>query len=198
MNHELRVVNSNPVWLYVLLQKYPRVAFLIGSLLQMLKANDFDRDGCSTFIVQFPYQKMKAFLFARIISGKNCFQQNNRSGNPQTIFLTSCNASKDAISYLLQSLDKQSLLCNFHISALAFSLLQNQHRPSFLLVLIPIQTIFPTCFNPNLRYFYNFSSFSFYSNEYQFQVHNYQLLLFIYVIKIQLQVIANNFIIIIN
>ena len=61
------------IWLYVLLQKYPRFEFFIGSLLQMLKANDFDRDGCSTFIVQFPYRKMKAFLFARIISEKNCF-----------------------------------------------------------------------------------------------------------------------------
>ena len=95
--------------------------------------------------------------------------------------------------YLLQSLDKQSLLCNCYISALAFSFLQIQHKPSFLLVLIPTQIIFPTCFNPgigNLRYFCNFSSFNFYSKEDQFQAHDYQLLLFIYVIKIQLQVIA--------
>ena len=36
----------------------------------MLKANDFDRDGCRIFIVQFPCRKMKTFLFARIISEK--------------------------------------------------------------------------------------------------------------------------------
>ena len=72
---------------------------------------------------------------------------------------------KDNFSYLLQALDKQSLLC---ILAFAFSLLQIQHKPSFLLVLIPTLTIFPTCFNPkidNLRYSCNFSSFSFYSSE---------------------------------
>ena len=34
----------------------------------MLKANDFDRDGCRTFITQFPCQKMKTFLLAQIIS----------------------------------------------------------------------------------------------------------------------------------
>ena len=115
----------------------------------MLKANDFNRYGCRTFIVHFPCRKMKTFLFARIIS------QN-----------------------------------------LAFSLLQIQHKPSFLLVLIPTQTIFSTCFNPkigNLRYLCNLTSFSFYSSEYQFQVRDYQLLLFIYVIKIQLVVMTNNF-----
>ena len=36
----------------------------------MLKANDFDRDGCRTFIVQFLCRKMETFLFARIISEK--------------------------------------------------------------------------------------------------------------------------------
>ena len=56
------------IWLYVLLQKYPRIEFFIGYLLQMLKANDFNRDGCRTFIVQFTCRKMKTFLFARIIS----------------------------------------------------------------------------------------------------------------------------------
>ena len=51
-------------------QKYPKVEFFIGSLLQIFKANDFDRDGCRTFIVQFPCRKMKSILFAQIISGK--------------------------------------------------------------------------------------------------------------------------------
>ena len=62
--------NLQCIWLYILLQKYPRVEIFIGSLLQMLKANDFDRDGCRTFVVQFPCQKMKTFWFARIILEK--------------------------------------------------------------------------------------------------------------------------------
>ena len=49
---------------------YPRVEFLIGSLLPILKANDFNRDGCRTLIIQFPCRKMKSFLFAQIISEK--------------------------------------------------------------------------------------------------------------------------------
>ena len=36
----------------------------------MFKANDFDRDGGRTFIVQFPCPKMKSFLFAQIVSEK--------------------------------------------------------------------------------------------------------------------------------
>ena len=115
------------------------------------------------------------------------------------IFLTVFNPYTDYISYLIQSLDKQSLLFNFHISALTFSLLQIQHKQSFSLVLIPTETIFPTCFNPkigNLRYLCNFSCFSFHSSEDYFQVHDYQLLLFIYVMKIQFKVITNNFILV--
>ena len=54
-------------------------------------------------------------------------------------------------------------------------LLQLQHRQSYL------------C---------SFSPFSLYSSEDYFQVLNYQLLLFIYVKKTQLQVTANNFILI--
>ena len=72
------------------------------------------------------------------------------------------------ISYLFQSLDKQSFFCKFYITALVFSLPQIQHKPSFLLVLIPTQAIFSACFNPkigNLRYLCNFSSFRFYSSE---------------------------------
>ena len=101
----------------------------------------------------------------------------------------------DNISYLLQSLDKQCLLCTFYISALTFSLLQIQHKSSFLLVSTPTQSIFPTCYNPkigSLLYLCNFSSVSFYSSEDYFQVHDYQLLLFIYVMKIQFYVIAYN------
>ena len=51
------------------LGKYLRVQFFIGSLLQMVKANNFDRDLCRTFIVQFSCRKMKS-LFARITSEK--------------------------------------------------------------------------------------------------------------------------------
>ena len=63
----------------------------VGSLLQILKANDFNRDGCITFIVQFPCRKMKTFLFARIISEKIASSETLRyvilhlflcSGNP--------------------------------------------------------------------------------------------------------------------
>ena len=56
--------NLRCIWLYVPLKKYSRVEFFIGSLLQMVKANDFDRDECRTFIVQFPCRKTKTFLFA--------------------------------------------------------------------------------------------------------------------------------------
>ena len=173
------------IWLYLLLKKYCRVEFLIGFLLQLLKANDFDRDGCRKFIVQFPWWKMKTFLFARVIAeklllarpwgGEYCISFPTqavlrRSLNLSwTIFLTGFNACIDNLSYLLQSLDKQLLLCNFYISALTSSLLQiQQHKQYFLLALIPAQAIFPTCFNPkigNLRYLCNFSSFSVYSSE---------------------------------
>ena len=37
----------------------------------------------------------------------------------------------------------------------------------------------------NLRYFCNFSSFSFYYSEDEFQVHDYQILFFFYVIKVK-------------
>ena len=151
----------------------------------MLKANVFDRDGCRTFIVQFPCRKMKTFSFARIISEKIASSKTLRwgilylfpcSGNPWTILkplhsqfflLASIPAYTIRISYLLQSLDKYSLLCNFYISAVAFPLLQIQYKLSFSLVLIPTQIIFPSCFNPkiNLRYLCNFSSFCFYSTE---------------------------------
>ena len=56
------------IWLYVLLQKCPRVEFFIGYLLQMLRANDFDRDGCRKFIGQFHCRKMKTFSFAGVIA----------------------------------------------------------------------------------------------------------------------------------
>ena len=171
------------IWLYVILQKYSRVEFFIGSLLQMLKANDFDWDGWRTFIVQFFWRKMKIFLLAQIAVEKAASNQTVRWRkfdslprqslyDPQTfswtIFLTGFNPRIDNISYLLQSLDKQSLLFNFYISILTFSLLQIQHEQPLLLVLISTQTIFSTCFNPkisNLRYLCNFSSFTFYSIE---------------------------------
>ena len=121
----------------------------------MLKANDFDRDGCRTFIVLFPCRKMKTFLFTRII-----FVYYN-------------------LSYWLQSLRRQSVFLTYFnpwinnlcsatfIFLLSHSSLQIQHKLSFLLVLIPTQTMFPTCLDPkiNLRYLCNFSSFSFYSSE---------------------------------
>ena len=170
----------------------------------MLKANNFDRDGCRTLIVWFTCQKMKAFLFSWIISEKIVSCKTSRWG---ILHLFPCsdilgwsinfciynlsyrsNPCIDNIYYLLQSLDKQSLRCTFYISGLIFSLLQIHHKPSFLLVSTPTQTIFPTRYNPkkgNLRYVCSFSSSSIYSSEDNFQVHGYQLL-FIYVIKIQL------------
>ena len=47
-----------------------RINFFIESLLEMLKANDFNRNGCRSFIVQFPCQKMKTLLFALVITEK--------------------------------------------------------------------------------------------------------------------------------
>ena len=84
--------NLRCIWLYALLQKYPRVEFFIWSLLQMLKANDFDRDGCRTFIVQFPCQKMKTFLFSRVLSGKNASSETLRWG---ILYLFSCPGLND-------------------------------------------------------------------------------------------------------
>ena len=46
----------------------------------MVKANDFDKDECRTFIVQFPCRKMKTFLFAQIISEKNTSSKTLRWG----------------------------------------------------------------------------------------------------------------------
>ena len=68
------------IWLYVLFQKYPMVEFFTGSLLQMLKANDFNRDRCRIFIMQFPCRKLKTFLFARIISEKFASSETLRWG----------------------------------------------------------------------------------------------------------------------
>ena len=72
--------NLRCIWLYEPLQKYPRVEFFIGSLLQMPKANDFERDECRTFIVQFPCRKMKTFLFARVIAEKASSSKTLRCG----------------------------------------------------------------------------------------------------------------------
>ena len=84
-------------------------------------------------------------------------------------------------------------LCSatFYISALTFSLLQTQHLSYWL---YNPDTIFPTCFDPGLAVG-DCNNCFYFSGDY-FQVHDYQLLLFIYVIKIQFQVIANNFILI--
>ena len=165
----------------------------------MFKANDFDRDGCRTFIVQFPCRKMKSFLFAQIISEKNCFQTLRStilhlflfSDNPQTIlkplhrqsFLP---ASIPAQTIFLTSFSPQ--ISNLFPATFMFS-------SRFLPASNPAYTIFLTGLNPyadnlsyllqsqvpkigNLRYLCNFSSFSFYSSEYQFQVHDFQILLF--------------------
>ena len=127
----------------------------IGSLLEMPKTNYFDRDEYRTFIVQFPCRKMKTFLFAQIVSKKIASNEASEWGILYLFFCSghSCsqllNPSIDNLSYLFQSLDKQSFLSKF----LCFSsriLLQTQHKPSFLLVLIPTQTIFPTCVNSSI------------------------------------------------
>ena len=81
----------------------------------MLKTNDFDRDRCRTFIVQFPCQNMKAFcLFEsfrkktgsrRPYGGEHCI-----CFPAQEILTLSLYVCLDNISYLLQSLNKESLL----------------------------------------------------------------------------------------
>ena len=140
----------------MLLQKYLRVEFFIESMLQIVKANDFDRDGCRSFLVPVPCWKMNAFLFAPIISGLNCI-----CFPAQEILGRSLKLCIDNHSYRLQSMYRQyflptsisrwtifalQLLC----SPLTFSLLQIQHKPSFLLDLIPTQTILPTCFSSKI------------------------------------------------
>ena len=116
--------NLRCIWLYVLLQKYPRVEFFIGSLLQMLKANDFDRDGCRTFIVQFPCRKMKTSMFSQIISKKITSSETLRG--------------KYCICFPAQAFHRRSL--NLWIDSLCYWL-QSLHR----------QSVFLTCFNPRIN-----------------------------------------------
>ena len=68
------------IWLYLILQKYSKVEVFIGSLLQMLKTNDFDWDGWRTFIVQIFWRKMKFFLLAQITVEKAASNQTVRWG----------------------------------------------------------------------------------------------------------------------
>lgn len=111
---------------------------------------------------------------------------------------SSCRSLSDNISYPIQSLVKQSFLCNFsHFSSLVLP----TSTP-------PQTTIFSVLnlYADNLSYLFqsldresylcNFSPFGFYFNEKKFQVHDCQLLLFNYVVTIQVQVIANNFILV--
>ena len=81
------------------------------------------------------------------------------------------------ISYLLQSLDKQSFLYNFLQSS-------SHILPTYILALtILLQSLDRQSY---------FSTFSFYSSEDQFLANDYQLLFFIYIITIQLWVIVSN------
>ena len=100
----------------------------------------------------------------------------------------------DNLSYQFQSLHRQYFLSPSVLFALQLLYLSSRILPA-LLVWIPTQKIFPTCFNPAILD----TSATFHlpvfilvkiSSRYNFF---YQLLLFIYVIKLQLQVIANNF-----
>ena len=167
------------VWLYVLLQKKFRVEFFIGSLLQMLKANNFDGDGCRKNIHCIgPSPKDENFIFCLLQSfkKKKSFQRDIKVGNivlvslprqslddpetfPQTTFLTSFNPCIDHISYLLQSLDKQTI---FVLQLLYFS-------SRILLALNSAQNIFLTRLDPcteNLSYLLQ-------SEDRQFQVPLY-------------------------
>ena len=104
--------NLRCIWLYVLLQKYPRVEFFIGSLLYMFQANDFNRDGCRTFIAQFPCRKIKTFLMNNF--GIKCFQWDLKVGNIVFVSLLSLRQSLnlciDNLFYWLQSLYRQYFL----------------------------------------------------------------------------------------
>ena len=150
----------------------------------MLKANDFDKNGCRTFIVQFPCRKMKAFLYARVIAEKVASNETLRwgilylfpcSGNPQTILkplhgqsflLAGFNPAETNFTPASIPDDPCSAAFAFELShSLCF---KSSINNLLLLVLIPTQTIYSACFNPeicNLRYLCNFSSFSFYFSE---------------------------------
>ena len=150
-NHRCNLLS---ILLYVLLQKYPRAEFFIVSLLQVIKANDFNRDGCTKNINRAVFlPKDENFFLCSSHFGKKLFQRDLKVGNivfvsllrqslddpqnfAQTVFLTDFNPCIDNISYLLKSLDKQSLFCNFYIPALTFSLLQIQFFFVFLFFLI--------------------------------------------------------------
>ena len=171
----------------------------------MLKVNDFDRDGCRKNIhraVSLPKDE-KFFLFDRIISEKKIASSETLrwpmlylfpcSGNPWTIlkplhrqfFLPASIPAQ--IIFLISSNPYINNLCSAafifqlshspcfkssinHLSYWSSSL----YRQSFLPASVPRQAILGI----------NFSFFSFYSAEdLQFEVHDYQLLLFIYVIN---------------
>ena len=85
-NRTQQLSSKEPSWLQ-LFQKYSRVEFFIGSQLQMLKVNDFDREGCRTFIVQFPCRKMNSFLFAQVIVEKAASSETLRW---RTLYLFPC------------------------------------------------------------------------------------------------------------
>ena len=114
--------NLQCIWLQIILQKYPKVDFFMGSLLQMFKSNEFNRDRCRTFIVQFPCLKDEIFFVCLNHFRKSCFQTLRSrilhlflfSGNPKTI-------------------------------------LKPLHRQSFLPASIPAWTIFLTSFSPQIN-----------------------------------------------
>ena len=129
----------------------------------MLKANNFDGDGCRKNIHRVGFSPKDENFFCLLESfQKKLFQQDIKVGNivlvslprqslddpetfPQTTFLTSFNPCIDHISYLLHSLDKQTI---FVLQLLYFS-------SRILLALNSAQNIFLTrlhLYTENLSY----------------------------------------------
>ena len=74
------------------------------TMLQMLKENDFDRDGCRTFILHFPCQEMKKILFSRIILKKNASSEILRWGILYLFSISGLDDSFHKQSFLLASI----------------------------------------------------------------------------------------------
>ena len=125
----------------------------IAFLLQMLKTYYFTRDGCRTFIVHFPCQKMKTFLFVWIISEKVASNETLKVRSIVCVFLFRQSFLNPCIDNPQSILFKPLLTC-LTAFALQLFIFQLSHSPCFKPSIsywsYNSDTIFPTCFDPGL------------------------------------------------
>ena len=102
----------------------------IAFLLQMLKTYYFTRDGCRTFIVHFPCQKMKTFLFVWIISEKVASNETLKVRSIVCVFLFRQSFLNPCIDNPQSILFKPLLTC-LTAFALQLFIFQLSHSPCF-------------------------------------------------------------------